>query len=259
MIFSDPHTWIVQLQTKDMESKYTLAFKNDDVIEVGLDEAGRGCLFGRLYTGAVVFPKDADDLFDQGAALKSIRDSKTLSERKRAIVFDYIQECAIDKAVTWAEVDEVDQYNVLGADIRAMHRALDALTVPVERILVDGDAWRPWCNSDGQEIDAHVVVGGDASYLSIAAAGILAKVSRDRWVEETCREHPEWDAHYGLLRNKGYGTAVHMAGLQHHGATAQHRRSFAPVARALGLPVAPKVVEKTKKIRKGVWAGQEEL
>lgn len=239
-------------------SAYALAYKNDDAIEVGLDEAGRGCLFGRLYTGAVVLPKDADDLFDHGAALHTIKDSKVLSERKRAIVYDYIQECAIDKAVTWAEVDEVDTYNVLGADMRAMHRALDALTVPVERILVDGDAWRPWRNTEGQEVEAHIVVDGDASYLSIAAAGILAKVSRDRWVEEICREHPEWNEHYGLLKNKGYGTAAHMAGLQHHGATDQHRRSFAPVARALGLPVAANKTEKTKKIRKGVWAGADD-
>ena len=238
---------------------YALSFQNDDAVEVGLDEAGRGCLFGRLYVGAVVFPKELDDFFDQGAALHMIKDSKVLTDRKRRILYDYIQECALDKAVAFAEATEVDEHNVLVADMRCMHRALNALTVPVNRILVDGDVWKPWTNEDGEVVEAHTVVDGDATYLSIAAAGILAKVARDRWVEEMCATHPEWDAHYSLVKNKGYGTAAHMKGLKEHGVTDHHRRSFAPVRAALGLPVAEKQTKGSRsKPKAGVWAGQDD-
>ncbi len=236
-----------------MATSYKLQFAGDDAVEVGIDEAGRGCLFGRLYVGAVVFAKDEEAFFDHGATLKTIQDSKVLSPKKRAILYDYIQECALDKAVAFAESTEVDQYNVLGADMRTMHRALDSLTVPVDRILVDGDAWRPWKNDRGETVEAHMIIDGDAEYLSIAAAGILAKVARDRWVEEACLEHPEWNEYYGLLSNKGYGTAAHMKGLSEHGATLQHRRSYAPVRQVLGLPVAPK----SKPYKKGTWAGSD--
>jgi ribonuclease HII len=230
---------------------YALSFKPDSHVEVGLDEAGRGCLFGRLYVGAVVFAKDEENFFDHGATLKTIRDSKTISPRQRAILFDYIHDAALDKAVAFAESTEVDEFNVLQADLRCMHRALDSLTIPVDRILVDGDHWKPWRNTDGRDVEAHTLVDGDATYLSIAAAGILAKVAHDEWITEVCAAHPEWNEHYGLLSNKGYGTATHMRGIQLHGVTEQHRRSFAPVAKALGLATK----EKTK--TKGRWAGED--
>jgi len=211
---------------------YKLRFTEDDKVEVGLDEAGRGCLFGRLYAAAVVLPNELDTFFDHGAGLKAIKDSKKLSERKRNILFDYIDEAAIETSISFAEVEEIDRMNILQADMAAMHRALDTLTVPIQRILVDGDQWKPW-----KSVEAHKVIDGDASYLAIAAAGILAKVSRDRWVEEQVVAHPEWETHYGFASNKGYGTAKHMKGIQTHGVTAQHRTSFAPVRTVLGLPL----------------------
>jgi ribonuclease HII len=220
---------------------YSLRFKPDDALEAGIDEAGRGCLYGRLYVGAVVLPNEESDLFDHGVGLKMIKDSKVLTDRKRRILYDYIQECAIDTSVAYAESSEVDEYNVLEADLRTMHRALEGLTVPVDRILVDGDAWKPW-----KDVEAHVIVDGDAQYLSIAAAGILAKVARDRWVEEMCAANPTLQEHYNLAKNKGYGTAAHLKGLSEHGVTPEHRRSYAPVRRVLGLPIA---------VKKGRWAG----
>jgi ribonuclease HII len=207
-----------------MSSGYKLCYKADDVIEVGVDEAGRGCLFGRLYVGAVIFSNDTDTMFDNGAALNQIRDSKLLSKRKRDILYDYIQECALETSVAYVTAKEIDEENVLQADFTAMHRALDAFSVPFERILVDGNHWRPYKDTEG-----HAIVDGDAQYLSIAAAGILAKVSRDRWIQEVVATHPDWDERYGLSTNMGYGTATHMAGLQAHGITEEHRRSFAPV------------------------------
>jgi len=210
-----------------------LRFKEDEKVEVGLDEAGRGCLFGRLYVGAVAFSNEM--IFDHGSALSQIKDSKKLSERKRNILFDYIQEEAIETSVAFSEVEEIDRLNILQADIAAMHRALDAMVIPVQRILVDGDYWKPW-----KDVEAHTIVDGDASYLPIAAASILAKVSHDRWVEEQIVTHPEWETRYGFASNKGYGTGTHMRGIQTHGVTAQHRTSFAPVRKVLGLPLKPK-------------------
>lgn len=224
---------------------YKLRYTDDDAIEVGLDEAGRGCLFGRLYVGAVIFGNEIEE-FDGMVAIKDIKDSKQLSKRKRAILYDYIQECALDKAVAYAEVGEIDSVNILQADLNAMHRALDSLQIPPERILVDGDHWRPYKDTEG-----HCIIDGDATYLAIAAAGILAKVARDRWVEEIVATHPEWESQYGLLSNMGYGTAAHMKGLSEHGATAEHRRSFAPVRAVLGLPVK----EKASRARGG-WLGE---
>jgi len=212
---------------------YKLRFKEDEKVEVGLDEAGRGCLFGRLYVGAVAFSNEMD--FDHGSALHQIKDSKKLSERKRNILYDYIQEEAIETSIAFAEVEEIDRINILQADIAAMHRALDAMAIPVQRILVDGDYWNPW-----KGVEAHTIIDGDASYLAVAAAGILAKVSRDRWVEEQVLAYPEWETRYGFASNKGYGTGTHMRGIQTHGVTAQHRTSFAPVRQVLGLPLKPK-------------------
>jgi ribonuclease HII len=241
---------------------YKLRYTEDDTIEVGLDEAGRGCLFGRLYVGAVVFTNDRDDLFDNGATLSKIKDSKLLSKRQRAILFDYINECALDKSVCYAEAAEVDALNVLQADLTTMHRCLDALTVPTEgaRVLVDGDHWRPYKDTEG-----YAIVDGDAQYLAIAAAGILAKNSRDEWVKQTVAAHPEWETKYSLLSNMGYGTAKHMEGIKAHGVTGEHRRSFRPVAEALGLPVKEKF-QGRKAARKGGkeatglpnWIGVEE-
>jgi ribonuclease HII len=250
------------LRMADSATGYKLRYKEDDAIEVGLDEAGRGCLFGRLYVGAVVFTNDRDDLFDNGAVLNKIKDSKVLSKRQRDVLFDYVNECALDKAVCYAEAAEVDALNVLQADLTTMHRCLDALMVPVERVLADGDHWRPYKDTEG-----YAIVDGDAQYLAIAAAGILAKVSRDRWVKEVVAAHPEWDTHYGLSSNMGYGTAKHMTGIKTHGVTGEHRRSFRPVAEALGLPAKAKFTgSKGKKSggggvdAKGItnWVGVEE-
>lgn len=227
-------------------NKLELRYANDGLVEVGVDEAGRGCLWGRMYVGAVVFSDDpVGAFFDHGAGLAAVRDSKKLSPRRRAIVRDYIHETALDYSVAWVEPSEIDQYNVLQADLMAMHRALDALVAPVQRILVDGDAWRPWAPlvEDGrraaQPVEAHLVVEGDGKYLPIAAASILAKTAHDDWVQEVVAAHPEWDAQYGLSRNMGYGTATHMQGLEQHGATPLHRASFAPVRNVLGRAAPP--------------------
>lgn len=210
---------------------YKLRFKNDDEIEVGLDEAGRGCLWGPLFVGAVAFSDSLEDFPDGGEMLKQLKDSKVLTKKRKDLLYDYIIESALGWSVASVTAVEVDAENVLQADMTAMHRALDALSVPIGRCLVDGDYWRPY-----KGVESHVIVDGDAQYLAIAAAGILAKVSRDRWVAAAVAADPTLDTRYGLGSNMGYGTAAHLAGLASHGITPEHRRTFGPVAAVLGLP-----------------------
>jgi ribonuclease HII len=156
----------------------------------------------------------------------SIKDSKKLSEKKRDILYDYVTECAVDYSVQWCSNTQIDEENVLQADLNTMHKALDSLVVPVQRVLVDGDCWKPW--ESNPEAEIYKIVEGDSKFLAIAAASILAKVERDRWVLSVCDEHPEYDTYYGLRSNKGYGTAKHMEGIKKHGVTPLHRMSYAP-------------------------------
>ena len=202
---------------------------DDDQVEVGLDEAGRGSLWGRLYVGAVILSPEDEAYFDNGATLRQITDSKKLTKRRRAVLADFIRENAIEATVAWAEPDEIDRVNILQADMAAMHRALDSMSVPFQRILVDGDYWKPW-PSQGDPTPAITLVEGDATCLSIAAASIMAKEAHDAWVRAVVVARPELNERYGLGSNMGYGTATHMEGLRVWGADVLHRRSFAPVA-----------------------------
>jgi ribonuclease HII len=214
----------------------------DGAVEVGLDEAGRGSLWGRLYVGAVVMSPEDEAYFDNGATLKLIRDSKKLTPRRRAVLYDWIRENAIETAIAWAEPEEIDTYNILRADMRAMRRALDSMSVPFQRILVDGDVWEPYIRAgceDSTPVESITIVEGDAVSLPIAAASILAKEAHDKWVRATVAERPELQDRYGLGTNMGYGTAAHMAGLRTWGADVEHRRSFAPVAAVLPPAAGP--------------------
>ena len=202
---------------------------DDDKVEVGLDEAGRGTLYGRLYVGAVILSPEDEAYFDNGAVLRQIKDSKKLTPRRRAVLREYIQENAIETAVAYSEPEEIDRINILQADMAAMHRALQSLEVPFQRILVDGDTWIPWSNAFGDIVQGYTILKGDSVSLPIAAASILAKEAHDEWIQSMLVEHPELDERYGLGTNMGYGTATHMAGLKTWGATPQHRQSFRPV------------------------------
>ena len=203
---------------------------DDGYVEVGLDEAGRGSLWGRLYVGAVIMSPEDEAYFDNGAALRQIKDSKKLSRRKRAILADYIRENAIEAVTAWSDPEEIDTLNILHADMAAMHRALASLQTPFQRILVDGDIWFPYHDSACNEtVQALTIVEGDSVSITIAAASILAKEAHDDWVKEMIAADPSLHERYGFGSNMGYGTAAHMAGLKTWGAHALHRRSFAPV------------------------------
>ena len=198
---------------KELERYYL-----EDIIEVGIDEAGRGPLFGRLYIGAAILPPTD---FEHSL----MRDSKKLSQRKRLIAFDYIKENAIDFAVHYVTAEEIDLHNILQSTLNGMHKALDKLIVTPEHILVDGDKFYPYAK-DEKTINHTCICGGDDKYTAIAAASILAKVEHDKYIKEICDLDPELDEKYGLLSNKGYGTKKHMDGIKEHGITKWHRKSF---------------------------------
>lgn len=192
---------------------------NKDKLEVGLDEAGRGPLFGRVYVAGVILPHDD---FNHGL----IKDSKKLSERKRLIVYDYIKDYAIDWVIHFKEREYIDKYNIFKANYHAMHEALDKLLVRPEHILVDGNYFNHYSDKEGNFIDHTTIIKGDDKYTSIAAASILAKVERDKYIYKLCDEYEYLDEKYGLRSNKGYGAKKHIDGIKKHGITKWHRRSF---------------------------------
>ena len=188
--------------------------------EVGIDEAGRGCLMGRVYVGLVMLPDEvppADSIWWQ------VRDSKKLSEKKRAVLRKFIQENAKSWKVEYANVEEIERYNILQATIHAAHNGLHALSVRPDMILMDGPYFRFYIDPKTDHAVSHTCVPkGDSSYIAIAAASILAKEARDEWVKEIATEHPE----YGWEKNKGYGTKQHRDAIKEHGVTSYHRMSF---------------------------------
>lgn len=186
----------------------------------GVDEAGRGPLAGPVVAAAVIL--------DDRAPIKGLADSKQLTAARRERLYDEIRAKALCCSVAQASVEEIDQLNILQATMLAMRRAVLGLRLKPAKVLVDGNRLPPL------DVLAEAIVSGDALVPSISAASILAKVTRDRLLCELHLQHPE----YGFDRHKGYGTAQHMQALKMHGAIAVHRRSFAPVARALIVPVA---------------------
>ena len=180
----------------------------ENLLEVSMDEAGRGPMFGRVYVAGVIIPPD--ETFSQ----EFIKDSKELGERKKLMAFDFIKENAIDWVVEYKDEKYIDEHNIYVANYNAMHDALNNLLVEPEHILVDGNYFKPYCAPSGKFINHTTVVKGDNEYASIAAASILAKVSRDKYVEEMCDKYPQLDEYYGLRSNKGYASKRHLDGIK---------------------------------------------
>lgn len=174
----------------------------------GIDEAGRGPLAGPVCAAAVILPRDW--------APQGLNDSKKLSPAKRERLYDEITGHALTYGVAYASVEEIDRVNILQATFLAMNRAAAALSIQPDLALVDGN------RDPGLPFPTQCVVGGDGLYACIAAASILAKVSRDRLMEAYHREYPQ----YGFSQHKGYGTKAHYAALRQHGPCPIHRLSF---------------------------------
>lgn len=174
----------------------------------GIDEAGRGPLAGPVFAAAVILP--------EGCTIKGINDSKKLSPKKREALFGEIEAGAVAYGIGFATEEEIDEINILQATFRAMKRAFDALKIPPDLALVDGN------RMPALSVETRTIVQGDALSASIAAASILAKVSRDRLMRQVDEIYPQ----YGFAKHKGYGTAYHVEMLKKYGPCPVHRRTF---------------------------------
>jgi ribonuclease HII len=210
--------------------------ENDKVYEVGVDEVGRGPMFGRVYTAAVILPKD--DSFD----CSMVKDSKKYhSKKKIEEAAEYIKNSSLAWVVCYEDEKVIDEINILQATQQAMHKCIGELikkhpelfdsSEKKIQLLIDGNYFNPYTmyNKKRKILEplSHICIeGGDNKYSAIAAASILAKVSRDTYIDELCKENPELIEHYSIDSNKGYGAKKHLDGIQQHGITIWHRRSF---------------------------------
>lgn len=186
-----------------------LPFLLENAVEAGCDEAGRGCLAGAVYAAAVILPPG----YENGM----LNDSKQLTEKRRYLLREQIERDAVAWAVGIVSPQEIDEINILNASFLAMHRAVDALAVRPEHLIVDGNRFRPYPG-----IPHTTVVKGDGKYMSIAAASILAKTYRDDYMRRLHAEYPvyRWDS------NKGYPSRAHREAIRQYGTTPYHRMTF---------------------------------
>jgi ribonuclease HII len=212
--------------------------EDSNIAEIGVDEAGRGPLFGRVYAAAVILPKD--DSFDHS----KVKDSKKFhSKKKIEEVADYIKTTALAWAVAFEDEQTIDEINILQATQQAMHKAIlsakkDFLSkTTIEQIpcsiylLIDGNYFKPITNYNNEKkkiesLPFTCVEGGDNKFSSIAAASILAKVERDRYIDDLCHKNPELAERYSIDSNKGYGAKKHLDGIKEYGITIWHRKTF---------------------------------
>ncbi|RZS92158.1 ribonuclease HII [Aquimarina brevivitae] len=187
-----------------LKLKYT-----NDSIECGTDEAGRGCLAGPVTAAAIILPDDFNSTL--------LNDSKQLSEKNRKLLKPLLEDCAIAYSVTHVGIKEIDTINILNASIAAMQRSIEKLNPQPEHIAVDGNRFKPFRN-----IPHTCIIKGDGKFLNIAAASILAKTSRDEFMEKIHEEFPM----YNWKKNKGYPTKEHREAIKKYGITKYHRTSF---------------------------------
>jgi len=248
---------------------------DSEMFEIGVDEAGRGPLFGRVYAAAVILPKtdqiqietttekekkrtkrNENVLNVESFDYSKMKDSKKFSSKKKIEeVAEYIQSNSLAWCVAYEDETVIDEINILQATQSAMHKAIQgAITMYREKyidpyidvgrdinqfqLLIDGNYFKPIISYNKErkmcESMPYVCIeGGDNKYASIAAASILAKVHRDRYIEDLCEAHPELCERYAIHSNKGYGAKIHMDGIKKYGITQWHRKSYAPCAKAL--------------------------
>jgi len=228
---------VKQKSKRNIQQPLNKYFNEDNIIiELGIDEAGRGPMFGRVYAGVVVLPKD--DSFDHS----QMKDSKKFHNKKKiAEVAEYIKENAIIWAVEYEDEQTIDNINILQATQSAMHKGIKNVLGQLEKmselhldkvlLLVDGNYFKPYSilnktKTKLETIKYQMIQGGDNKYTSIAAASILAKVERDKYIDDLCVLNPELGERYGIDSNKGYGSKKHMDGIRKYGITKWHRKTF---------------------------------
>ena len=226
-------------KTKKTATLLTRFYDESVPFELSIDEAGRGCMFGRVYIACVVLPKEPS-LFDG----KDVKDSKKFSSKKKLNeVANYIKEHALAWHVAYEEPKLVDDINILQAVMHGMHSCIRETIIKVNlkmgkqhkfadfMAVVDGNYFTPFRSYDEDqrcivELRSETIEQGDGKYMAIAAASILAKTARDNHVLELCEKYPFLDEQYGLSKNMGYGTKLHLDGIREHGITRYHRRTF---------------------------------
>jgi ribonuclease HII len=199
----------------------------DTRIEAGIDEAGRGCLWGPLYAAAVIWPPEEEWMEEHKTIAPHIKDSKKLSAKKRALLAEGIRDLAMDTGIGIVTPAEIDSYGMSYANKLAFQRALDSLLIPPDRILLDGILSLGADQLESRNIQSQeTIVDGDALYLPIAAASILAKEARDSYVKACVETEPALETHYSIGSSKGYGTEKHRKGILAHGNHTGHRNLF---------------------------------
>lgn len=196
-------------------------FYKENEVEVGIDESGAGPMMGNLYIAGVILPNECQyeeckDYWDM------LNDSKKLSAKKREMLFDFIQQIAIDYSIVKVSPEDIDIDNIWHSRVNGFHSVIDELVIKPTHIIVDGNAFKPYYDDDGNRILHKCIKKGDAEYKSIAAASILAKVSHDREVIKLHEEYPQ----YNWIKNKGYGTREHLDAIKEYGITPYHRKTF---------------------------------
>jgi ribonuclease HII len=210
----------------------------ENVYEIGVDEVGRGPMFGRVYTAAVILPKD--DSFD----CSMVKDSKKFhSKKKIEEAAQYVKDHALAWYISFEDEKKIDEINILQATQLSMHNSINEIRKATNlmlksdgkeysyTLLIDGNYFNPitYVNKKTNKLEVipyTTIEGGDNKYASIAAASILAKVERDKYIDDLCKQNPTLCEHYGIDSNKGYGSKRHMDGIKEHGITIWHRRTF---------------------------------
>jgi ribonuclease HII len=231
-------TAVKQKRTKKPQQLLERFYNNENTYEIAIDEVGRGCLFGRVYIACVILPKDPESFCGQ-----DIKDSKKFSSKKKLFeVAEYIKSHAYAWHVTWIDEKTIDEINILQSTMRGMHECIREIIIKTKQIntdtkntdfmaVIDGNYFNPYRIFDEEtqsiyEIPFVTVEQGDAKYMSIAAASILAKTARDEYIYELCSQYPILNERYNLESNVGYGTKAHLDGIAEFGITQWHRRTF---------------------------------
>lgn len=201
---------------------------DDNKLEIGIDEAGRGCFWGDMYAAAVIWPATSEWTDEVRVISEQLRDSKKISPKKRERLCDEIMRFALAYGIGTVSAAEIDDNGMTWANQIAFARALNSLAEKepsgTNRILIDGILGLP--ANVASEAEVHTIIEGDGQYMCIAAASILAKVSHDRWLQAQVDVEPDLETRYNLRSCKGYGTAKHRAGLEEFGLHPMHRRRF---------------------------------
>lgn len=200
-----------------------LPYQTEDVIEIGIDEAGRGCFVGPVFIAGVILPNDILELCEENDII--IKDSKKLSKKNRDRAREFIENVAIDYSIVSKDNTIIDKKNILAATMEGMHDVINNITIKPEKILVDGNHFNIYRDETGEMISHQCVIKGDDTYMAIAAASILAKTSKDRYIEDLVIKYPELNK-YDLINNSGYGTQNHIDAIKMYGLTPFHRKTF---------------------------------